>query len=211
MSNLTLELYDSGFLGRPIPTGAQTVQSRVNAVNFTNGMITVDLTSGNNVYSRVIDGLYGQLMGRPVIIRRFEYRHEFLEQAWACFNTDRFMDWVVAQTKSPEYSLLHKNFLEDTLRYIYTGTRRLGMTNWIGMFYHRVNGNQGVVPSINTMISLPNEYNPVRPLTIDGDLVDMVPVIERWLGQPNGMEDFIFFCWLVFGSAGKNFKEDGDV
>lgn len=133
-----LQLYKSGFVGLsalPTPTTARETQLR------TIDNMMVQLTTSEDplkslVSSPRIQSLGGELLNTYSALNNFKKRHAFLEELLGVLPTANYAQWCMIQAESPLFSETHRDFLEDTARYVLEGNRRMNIHNWVSLFGH---------------------------------------------------------------------------
>lgn len=204
MEALKLSLYPRGFFGEPIAT---TLRPKVRpfAGRNTGRPQTIELyqpVAGELVGSPEVMRLYKMWFNGDPYTRSFDYRREVMTLASTVFGTLSFLEWFRAQQMSPAYGEWHHRFLTDTLRYIQTGKRDLDIRTWMRMvtfkdepisdydpggYVEQYFGKRRLHP--DTVVALPNHDS--EP--------SLIYSLQKWLAQPQGLDDLLNSLYLLFG------------
>ena len=189
----------SGYLGYlssslELPTPESTEQKLEN-MKFSD--VIVDETKAYHFHRGITD-LYNEYRNDERIMRDFAFRQRVLEAAIDAFNTNSFFKWCSLQRNSYFLTALHKRFLNETLRYLKTGTRSISIESWISML--------DVRHATSTDANIDLELISYFGLNIPSELADVIalPVsltdtIVLWTTHDGGFNDLLIFCNTVFG------------
>lgn len=81
-------------------------------------------------YDKTISDLYEQYADNPRLLLDFAYREKILTVAIRAFSNGTLDNWIQLQNKSEFFTMLHKEFIIDTLQYLCTGRRRINIETW---------------------------------------------------------------------------------
>lgn len=138
-------------------------------------------------YDPDIERIYNKFMTKNSLIRNFEYRELILIKAIQLFGNMPF-NWFKSQSKSPIFTHKHYRFLVDTLNYIRTGNRHLGITTWISIIKP-----EGVKDD-------PDEYDKyMLSLANDPILSNLPEMLSAWTSNIDGFLDLLLTMKIIFG------------
>lgn len=198
------QVYPSGFLGKTIPDQALRLQSTKVAV-LPNNMFAVKLHEGKDkdaVGSPAINEIFRQILSHERQLTNFNFREIILKEALATFASTSFTNWLYIQTNSPRFSAMHRDFLEDTVRMVLTGKRKMSIDNWLITMSR----------AEPTFFQQKLEFSPETRKLIDrGEsqcismsaaiMSDIHETIASWISYRNGFEDFVQTLYLLFGDS----------
>lgn len=183
MANL-LQLYPRGFLGEVISAAAA---SRMGQGQF------------RSVPNPSVEALYVQYINRACNTASVEFRRKVLTVALKAFGTRDFEIWVSSQRQSPVAGDNHNAFIEDTIQYIQTGRRDLGIEVWAPMIEQPDSGERhhdhtDLAKDFFGIPQIGHLYRTARNR-------NMVDVIQLWCGHPGGIEDMLCTMHVLFGNT----------
>lgn len=143
-------------------------------------------------YNLNITNIYNELINTPNALRNFDFRERALKIVLECFDFKSFYWWCNQQNESNFFTVSHKRFINDTFRYIATGTRSVSVTSWIRLLdlHYRTEKDSVVKYEIN------DYFNDESINCIPGTLPEVIGV---WTSHDEGFNDLITFCYIVFG------------
>jgi hypothetical protein len=185
------QIYRRGFLGKPVQ-GAEkasinsTIMKQLKNLQYNQTAYLSD--DKNHVYNEDVEVLYSQYCKKSVHTGSFEFHELILDAAIFAFGTDKFINWIDVQSKSPSATYIHSKFLLDTMRFIETGKREMVVENWEPLLNsHAISGEWEEV--LDDAIAL----NKKIPIT------EVRDVIRYWCQQPNGISDLLVTLHILFG------------
>lgn len=158
-------------------------------------------TSGNSESNEVVMSsgdvpvglLYQLLMDQGVNHQSWDHFYApVLKSALRLFGD--FGQWLVLQNQNPNLVGYSREFLKDTLDFIRTGKRSIGVHLWMdliadgGDLHH-----PRAVPF--KLLSTPIQANASEAT---------VQVLHSWISRHNGLEDLLVSLHLLFGAARKS-------
>lgn len=143
-----------------------------------------------------VEALYAQMITRVVTFDDFEFREAVLVTALNAFGTQQFDFWYSQQQYIPSAGNLHREFLEDTLQFIETGTRSQHMQTWNDLINSNDTGHRQTVMSQKAIEFFGISSNGIRREPRNSNLVD---VLCNWTSQPGGFSDLLFTLHILFG------------
>lgn len=107
--------------------------------------------------------------------------------------------FIELQAKQGKHTLAMASFLEDTVRYIETGKRRVSIASWdyvlLQSYQHPDTPNTAFVKDSNTV----NKKKQYAVLPKEDDPY----FIAKWISYPDGFKDMLWTLRILFGSVGK--------
>jgi hypothetical protein len=188
-------IYPRGFLGAALGIQPKPIvkphEARVRTHQFNPAMFQaprVDVEVNHNVeeiWSRMLRHSYSTL--------DFNFREKVLIVALGAFGTTDFRQWVYTQFEGPSTGELHAEFVEDTLKFILTGKRKMTVTNWESLLTL-----SDITTNVTAHSKQINEFftNPDTKQTINLKLTD---VLIRWCSHEGGFEDLVQTLHVLFG------------
>ena len=174
-------------------------------------------------YDKTISDLYEQYNDNPRLLLDFDYREKILTVALRAFSNGTLDGWVEMQKKSEFFTMLHKEFIIDTLQYLCTGRRRINIETWPFLLevrqatikdrdfpfpygdyfsdnaydYYRDSGRSDMIIKYIDDVVFTKPENPlVEMVKITGDIRY---VLSRWTSIENGFSDLIQTLNVIFG------------
>ncbi len=198
-NKLILKIYPSGFLGSALVTQTEPINMIVNVNNLLNRNKVSKTTPYTANQDIVL--MWDQAMVNDKEFKSFEYKEKILILAMKSFGTRTIKQWIDAQVDNPMCGDSHYRWIDETLHYVMTGTRRSFQFNtWLTILsasrpdveakgYSKTMNNYfgGRVSSLLTS----NSTNP-RTMSI-------VDFISAWVARPNGIEDLTSSLNVLFG------------
>lgn len=191
-------IYPRGFLGYSIGLPIQEPEMsmsklmahiRNNNPNIGNTKPTISNTELEQLFHK-------SYYGFP-LFSNIENREKVLKNVLEAFGTRSFYDWCQIQQESPYFTDLHKNFLNDTFRFIKTGERSMSVSSW-----YRI-----VVPRNANIADKKAEYKIRDFFDLDkGALMRrshlVSDIVASWTSQYGGFEDMLTSATIFFGQDG---------
>lgn len=143
-----------------------------------------------------VEALYAQLITRQSTLEDFTFRESILNCALSAFGTKNFDFWYSQQQYIPSAGNLHREFLEDCLQFIETGTRAMHVQTWNDLINSNDTGHRQTVMSEKAMAFFGISSNGIRREPRNSNLID---VIIAWTSQPGGFADLLFTLHILFG------------
>ena len=136
-----------------------------------------------------IELLYKQMVDASTNTRSWPFYRNVLTNALRLFGD--FRSWVDDQRGNPNIVGYNRNFLADTLAFIDTGKRELPVPTWIDLV------SEG---------GASHHAHAVPPRLLEnGQLLasseSSLQLLQKWISQPNGLEDLLNTLHLLFGKA----------
>lgn len=155
----------------------------------------VDNSLTDYFYSVDVEKLISIYKNSPSETKMFEFREQVINVAFKSFATIAISQWVEMQSLRPTLGRLHKEFIIDTLLFVYYGKPRSVETfQWARLLFPESGGNLQI--KLTTLFS--DKYRKAYP-AITGDLTRMEECIQRWIRQPDGIYDLLKTLHVIFG------------
>lgn len=148
------------------------------------------------VVDTAVEHLLKHTMTTTSPLTAWPYRKQVLMEASRLFGKS-FFSWIATQYQNPYLYGRNFDFLEDTLRYIRTGRRRMGVRSWKALMEEK--------PA-----ALPN----MKQRRVEPGLIPTYPtgtttanVLTEWCSRPGGFEDLLQTLGVFYGAgSGENEK-----
>lgn len=204
-----LQLYPRGFLGSRL--GERIEKSGDGRQADSGGFI---LSAMQATFQLQSTGEGEKLVGNPDVDKlwkpyisqaRNTMGNEFEDRVFLCalsaFGTHSFMKWVYSQQASPSYGFMHRDFIDDTLRFIMTGERHMAITAWMSLVEHNDSGDyRSAAPSEMMQKFLKYENFKYPPNSDDFSDLKLPAVIAAWISHENGFSDMMASLHILFGT-----------
>ena len=185
----TIESYQlmSGYLGVN-----KLVLTLNTDTNFSTKQLTASVINKNIpnrepefFYNRTIEKLFAEYEAKPAVVGNFEYQESLITTFFELFKDTSFVSWLALQMNTPFYTNLHESYLEDTVKFILTGSRSISVLTWGRMIKldesSLMERNRSILQT--KMQDISNEE-----------------LISKWLSTSSeGVVDLLFFLKIVFG------------
>lgn len=141
------------------------------------------------LYHPAVDDLYNDFLRSSVSMKDMAFRERIIKIASNAFVDRDFGRWLLLQESSKTTGGMHSKFLEDTIRYIHTGSREFTHDSWIRM-----------VHALPASSKLPGET--IRQAILKYPLYEhKIPeVITKWVSHRGGYEDLLQSLFVIFGT-----------
>lgn len=132
-----------------------------------------------------IIALYQIYLNRTVDTSGWSFRKRVLANALRLFG--EFKLWTETQSVNPVINGYNLEFLSDTLNFIQTGQRRMGIMQWFELLNE--------VSEISTV----DQHTRLSPITIPA-LQSTERTLQKWCSHPNGFDDLMLSLNVFFGA-----------
>lgn len=146
----------------------------------------VSISAGN------VEALYKSFMSHQRSPKSLDFIEDLYAIAVNAFGTTSFYDWLHMQNQNPYFTSNHRDFINETLEFIFGKDRRVSMGSW------------------RTIVLLHmNETGPVRLgyryqqffLTNSKEDQSVTSIVRRWLARPGGAQDLLSTLHILFGDV----------
>lgn len=156
-------------------------------------LYTSRLSEGEGVQVSEGDGsvelLYKSMLDRNTNTRAWPFYRSVLRNAMRLFGD--IQTWMQDQSSNPNIVGYNRAFLQDTLAFIETGRREMPVLTWYDLV---TEGGRGYHAS-----AVPATLRENRAVLKASD--NAIGLLQKWIAQPNGLEDLLTTMHLLFGSA----------
>lgn len=198
-NQLILKIYPSGFLG----SGAVAQTEPINMVANVRNLLNKEKFNRTTPYTANVDvvSIWNDAMINSQEFKSFEYKEKILSVAMKAFGTQSLKHWIDAQVDCPMCGDSHYRWIDETLQYVMTGTRRSFHYNtWLTVLsasrpdteakgYSKIM-YQYFSTGTPAVLSVANK----NPKTMS-----VVDFIAAWVSRPNGIEDLTASLNVLFG------------
>jgi len=141
------------------------------------------------LYLPQVEDLYKEFMSTPSKMKDMMFRERIVKVAAKSFVDPDFGRWLMLQDHSKNTGGMHSKFLEDTIRFIITGTREYTHDSWIRMTH-----------ALPASSKLPGKS--VKEVIKQFPLYDhqLSQVITNWVMHRGGYEDLLQSLFVIFGT-----------
>lgn len=188
------KIYPRGFLGAPLEPILERKPRAKGRLNY-----DVSLFDPNDAKSVVanlaVESAYQSLCRNDLEARKFDFKEGAMQQFMWAFGTENFADWYVAQFQSPSFGETHRDFLDDTLNFLWKGQRRMAVQSWnliLDEDERRLNTStvSDTAKNFFGRGSLQEIRNTVHPIH---------EIVGMWMRQPGGFADMLTTGHILFG------------
>lgn len=141
------------------------------------------------LYLPSVEDIYKEFMSVPANMHSMEFRERIVKIAAKAFIDADFGKWLMLQDYSKNTGGMHAKFLEDTIRYILTGTREYTHDSWIRMVHALPASSKLPGKSIKEVIKQYPLYEHQMP-----------QIITSWVSHRGGYEDLLQSLFVIFGT-----------
>jgi hypothetical protein len=189
-------LYPRGFLGYDINL-PQTSDETNNFFKYSTLPTPVShRVTGDDkfTFNENVAALYKDMITGVSKVSEFGFREKIIVATMSAFGTDSFKQWCYLQTQGTYFTQLHRNFIEDTLGYLNTGKRSVGLTSWLSILQAKPEfKNVGQSTKITDYF----ENNALYSVTREKDSV--ADSILIWSYYEDGFSDLLSTLNILFG------------
>lgn len=146
-----------------------------------------------------IDALMKEFINEPIKSVGWAFRDRFIKVMQDNLST-RSGNWFILQDSNQQVTDLKSQFLVDTVRFIFTGRRRLAITAWGDLL---ANDNGTTTDAIKRSAV----YDLCKELGFETSLdTEINRFIQHWLSQDKGFDDMVFTGYYLFGTKDRVIK-----
>jgi hypothetical protein len=198
-NQLILKIYPSGFLG----SGSVAQTEPINMVASVRNLLNKEKVTRTMPYTANADvvTIWDDAMVNSQEFKSFAYKEKILVVAMKAFGAKSLKNWIDAQVDNPMCGDSHYRWIDETLQYVMTGTRRQYQYNtWLTILsasrpdaeakgYSKIM-YQYFGTGTPAILSVSNK----NPKTMS-----VVDFIAAWVSRPNGIEDLAASLNVLFG------------
>lgn len=137
------------------------------------------------VNPEVVSEFVSVFFSRDTDILAWPVKRCALEAALCLFGKTSLTLWLRETIKQSSYGYRQDEFIEDTLRFIYTGQRRLSVQSW--------------KPLLSSEGSADVQYRVKRETFPFSTNMNMSECLSRWCAHPKGLQDMVCALDILFG------------
>lgn len=146
----------------------------------------VSMSAGN------IENLYKAFMTNQRSPKSLDFVTDLYAVAVNAFGTTSFYDWLHMQTQNPYFTSDHRDFLNETLEFIFGRERLVSMGSWRMIIRYHMNETGPVVNDYRYQQFFLNRGKEEQAVT---------SVIRRWIARPSGAQDLLATLHILFGEV----------
>jgi hypothetical protein len=139
-----------------------------------------------------LDQLYQRYLKNRLITDMFEFRECVFKVALKAFGQRLVPIWYDIQMASPTCSELHRDFLDDTFRFIMTGHRSMDLQTWMALLTIASESGEDMQ---RTQIA----KDVFRLVASESEGLSILHLIQVWMTQCGGFEDMLLSLHILFG------------
>jgi hypothetical protein len=193
------KIYPRGFAGRELPIRLaerpKPYELRIRSAKQIGLVQSVPQVLDAN---QVIETLYSQYIKRSADTKSFEFREAVLIATLQAFGAGNFYSWYITQLQLPTISEEHVRFLGDICRFILTGTHEFTLETWSYLLRTSSEGVRPFKPCEQARCFF--AMTPGYTQSTDPSQYSLTNVVQRWVAQPQGIEDLLGTLHLLFGN-----------
>lgn len=187
--------YPRGFVaysvGWPIRQINADIESKLAAVRFTSITAPKDKTVLSNT---IVERLFEQWRSMGRRVTDVDFVEDVVSAALHAFGTTDMYEWCYMQTKSPYFTVNHRQFLNETFDFIETGKRKFSHPTWLRLLKLEL-----ASPEDAKTYFAYQDFFRVKDSVLLKPPMDVYTLIERWLSQPGGFDDMLQSLHVIFG------------
>lgn len=185
-------VYPSGFVGYdvgwPIVRTEPNFDAQVALVRFASVIGKDKLVIANTG----VEALFEQWRRRTRKTNEADFVGDICAAVSNAFGTESFYEWCHMQLQSPYFTAFHRQYLNETLRFIFGSPRVYGYPTWTKL----------LTPTRATSDDA-NEHFIYQDVLLPRGMAEasVQAIVRRWISQPKGIDDMLVTAHLIFGDA----------
>lgn len=190
-------VYSSGFIGYdvgwPIVRDEETFDASVALARFSSSSTKEKLVIANPILVE----LFKQWRTRTRTTTQADFISDVICAVANAFGTTSFYEWCYMQTMNPYFTAYHRQYLNETLGFVFLGERRtISYPTWSTL----------LTPTIATREDAKERFL-YQDILIgtghvsDGDSAPITEVIQKWMRCPGGVDDMLVTATMLFGKV----------
>jgi hypothetical protein len=190
-------IYPRGFLGS-LQAPLLVPQAKKGDLLTTSGLATImDANESSLITANAgVEKLFDQLMRKALLISNFDFCDNIYREVFKAFGTKNFEGWYLAQFNSPAFGELHRDFLDDCLKFAMTGKRSMSLNTWDALL--TTSDNKIKSSDLSEAAAMYFGRRTIRDLT-PGTTNTVVELVHQWISRPGGTADLLFSAHILFG------------
>ena len=185
-------VYPSGFVGYdvgwPIVRTEEGFDAQVAFARFASSSTKEKLVISNPV----VEALFEQWRTRSRKTTQADFVGDVCAAVANAFGTMSFYEWCHMQLSNPYFTAYHRQYLNETLRFLMGEARSIGYPTWSTL----LTPTRAVHEDTKERFI----YRDVL-LRIGMDNTSMHSIVQRWISQPKGVDDMLVTAHLLFGDV----------
>lgn len=156
---------------------------------------SADNSLADYFFSIEVEKLISQWKNRPEAARTPEFKEKTIEAAFKCFSASSISTWIEMQSLRPTLGRLHKEFIVDTMLFVYHDKpRSVEALQWARLLFPESGGSQQI--RVATMFE--SKYNR-QYAPISGFDLSIESFVGNWLTRKDGYIDMLKCLHVIFG------------
>lgn len=143
-----------------------------------------------------IHDLFMEFVNFPGRAGYWEFRRKVVQEGLRLFTGN--YNWFIRQDSNAQVTGYAYEFLQDTLRFVATGRRRLSIHTWPSMLMEDPDGGLTLVENRHDIRQL---FHALHLST------SPEAMIQKWLSQKDGFDDMMYTLHLLFGTISVRIKD----
>lgn len=185
-------VYPSGFVGYsvgwPIARAEPNFDAQVALVRFGSVSTKEKLSIANSS----VEALFKQWRNKTRKTNEADFIGDICATFANAFGTESFYEWCHMQLQSPYFTAYHRQYLNETLKFLMGESRTYGYPTWATM----LKADRAGVDDLKE----PYLYQDIL-LKIGMDNTSVQSIMRRWISQPKGIDDMLVATHLFFGDT----------
>lgn len=185
-------VYPRGFAGYSVGWPIVRVESDVSVQNVAARYANVSARERVSVSAGNVEALYKAFMTQQRTPKSLDFIEDLYVIAVNAFGTASFYDWLHMQTQNPYFTSDHRDFLNETLEFIFGRERLVSMGSWRMVVQLHMNETGPVTNDYRYQqffLGRPPEEQAVTS------------VVRRWIARPGGAQDLLATLHILFGDV----------
>lgn len=184
--------YPRGFVGYSVGWPIVRIPNDLSVSNAAARFANVTARERVSVCAGNVEALYKAFMTQQRSSKSLDFIEDLYAIAVNAFGTTSFYDWLHMQTQNPYFTTDHRDFLNETLEFIFGSERKISMGSWRMVIHLHLNETGAVT----------KDYR-YQQFFIAQDKSDqaVTSVVRRWLARPGGAQDLLATLHILFGEV----------
>lgn len=185
-------VYPRGFAGYSVGWPIVRIDSDLTVQNAAARYANATARERVSVSAGNVETLYKAFMTHQRSPKSLDFIEDLYAVAVNAFGTASFYDWLHMQTQNPYFTSDHRDFVNETLEFIYGRERRVSMGSWRMLITFHMNEAGPVTHDYRYQqffLTQPREEQAVTA------------VVRRWMARPGGAQDLLATLHILFGEV----------
>lgn len=185
-------VYPRGFAGYSVGWPIVRVESDLSVQNVAARYANLNARERVSVSAGNVEALYKEFMAQYRTPKSLSFIEDLYAVAVNAFGTANFYDWLHMQTQNPFFTSDHRDFLNETLEFIFGRERLVSMGSWRVVVNFHMNEAGPVVKDYRYQ-----QYF----LDRDPSLQSVTSIVRTWMARPGGAQDLLATLHILFGDV----------